>query len=179
FPLAGARAAVVTLEREADPTAGTSAPFATLREDPVAAQDLKAVAGPLRESPTSRDQTAPRFGEAAAAAIGVAQERLPGTWEIRPSQTQGTVHLRLVEVNSSSGTNVPIERLEGLTAAQLAGAGGPVQFRVRRDAGIFTFEGVIRNGVGAGTFSFASDQNFPAELAKRGFARPSAEEQYQ
>lgn len=115
----------------------------------------------------------------AAAPAGIAQEGSPGTWEIRPSETKGTVRLRLVELNSSSSTSVPIEQLEGLTAAQLTGAGGPVTFRVRRDAGTFTFEGVLRNGVGAGTFSFAADQNFPAELAKRGFARPSASEQYQ
>jgi beta-lactamase regulating signal transducer with metallopeptidase domain len=169
FPLAGARAAVVPMEEvvAVDPHAGltsaASAPVPAAQENPAVIGELKA-----RE-----------FIRTAAKAIGIAQERLPGTWEIRPSQTQGTVHLRLVEVNSSSGTNVPIERLEGLTAAQLAGAGGPVQFRVRRDAGIFTFEGVIRNGVGAGTFSFAADQNFPAELAKRGFARPTADEQYQ
>ena len=84
-----------------------------------------------------------------------------------------------MEFNSSWGSNIPIDQLEGLTAAQLTGAGGPVQFRMRRDAGTFTFEGVLRNGVGAGTFSFTPDPNFPAELAKRGFARPTALEQYQ
>ena len=35
------------------------------------------------------------------------------------------MHLRIVELNSSSGTDVPIEQLEGLTGAQLTGAGGP------------------------------------------------------
>jgi beta-lactamase regulating signal transducer with metallopeptidase domain len=120
-----------------------------------------------------------RIVHAAAAAIGW-QDGLPGTWEIRPSKNKdGTVHLRLVELNSSSGSNVPIDRLEGLTAAQLTGPGGPVTFRLRRDAGTFTFEGVIRNGVGAGTFSFAPDAGFPEGLAKRGFARPTAAEQYQ
>ena len=54
-----------------------------------------------------------------------------------------------------------------------------MQFRLRRDAGTFTFEGVLRSGVGAGTFSFTPDPAFPAELAKRGFARPTASEQYQ
>jgi hypothetical protein len=112
-------------------------------------------------------------------AVSALQDAQAGTWEIRPTDTAGTVHLRLTELNSSSGTNVPIARLEGLTAAQLTGAGGPVQFRVRRDAGTFTFEGVIRNGVGAGTFSFAADSNFAGELAKRGFARPTSREQYQ
>jgi beta-lactamase regulating signal transducer with metallopeptidase domain len=116
---------------------------------------------------------------AAAAVLDTMQEATPGTWEIRPADTKDTVHLRIVERNSSSGTNVPIGQLEGLTSAQLTGAGGPVQFRVRRDAGTFTFEGAIRNGVGAGTFSFAPDAGFPAELAKRGFDRPNASEQYQ
>jgi len=110
---------------------------------------------------------------------GIPQDRQGGTWEIRPTSTEGIVHLRLAELNSSSGTNTPIQRLEGLTAAQLTGAGGPVQFRLRCDAGTFAFEGVIRNGIGAGTFSFAADSNFPSELAKRGFARPTALEQYQ
>jgi beta-lactamase regulating signal transducer with metallopeptidase domain len=115
---------------------------------------------------------------AAASAVGVQQENVPGTWEIRPTDTKGMVHLRIVERNSSSGTNVPIEQLEGLTGAQLTGAGGPVQFKVRRDAGTFTFEGVIRSGVGAGTFTFTADPAFPAEMVKRGFVRPTPEQQY-
>ncbi len=119
------------------------------------------------------------IAQAADAAIGSAQPQLPGTWEIRPSTVDGTVHLRLVEAGSSSGSNVPMARLEGLTGIRLTDAGGPVQFRLRRDAGTFTFEGVVRRGVGAGTFSFAPDPNFPAELVKRGFARPTALEQYQ
>ena len=116
---------------------------------------------------------------AAASGIGVAQENVPGTWEIRPSETKGMVHVRLVERDSSSGTNVPIETLEGLSGAQLTGPGGPVQFKVRRDAGTFTFEGVIRSGIGAGTFTFSANPDFPAEMAKRGFARPTPGEQYQ
>ena len=109
-----------------------------------------------------------------------AQDSSPGTWEIRPTDTEGTVHLRLVEAELLLRLERrPSTQLEGLTAAQLTGAGGPVQFRLRRDAGTFTFEGVLRSGVGAGTFSFAADPNFPAELAKRGFARPTAREQYQ
>jgi hypothetical protein len=115
----------------------------------------------------------------AGGALGFLQDNLPGTWEIRPTETEGTVHLRIVERNSSSGTSVRLDQLEGLMAAQLKGAGGPVQFRVRRDAGTFSFEGIMRQGVGAGTFTFAADPNFPSELAKRGFARPTEREQYQ
>jgi len=50
---------------------------------------------------------------------------------------------------------------------------------VRRDAGTFTFEGVFRNGVGAGTFTFTPSESFAAELVKRGFERPSAGDQRQ
>ena len=165
------RTAVVEAESKAD------GPVSPTAEAPVSDQDatgphLKAVDIPLRES-------ARLIANTAAALFGAAQELLPGTWEIRPTSTEGVVSLRLVEVNSSSSSHVPLERLEGLTAAQLAGAGGPVEFRMRRDAGTFTFEGVLRNGVGAGTFSFARDPNFAGELARRGFRQPTAREQYQ
>jgi beta-lactamase regulating signal transducer with metallopeptidase domain len=138
-------------------------------------QDVKAIAHlPLDGLKQVRDVV-----RAAASTVGIRQENLPGTWEIRPTETKGMVHLRIVERNSSSGTNVPIEQLEGLTGAQLTGAGGPVQFKVRRDAGTFTFEGVIRSGVGAGTFTFSADPAFPAEMVKRGFAQPTPDQQYQ
>jgi beta-lactamase regulating signal transducer with metallopeptidase domain/ribosomal protein L7Ae-like RNA K-turn-binding protein len=170
--LAAARPTLVAAEMNTRRAPARATAPAARPQDAASAPHLKPVEGILIES-------ASRMARAAAAAIGIAQDNLPGTWEIRPTSTEGTVHLRLVEVNSSSGSNIPIERLEGLTAAQLAGAGGSVQFRLRRDAGTFTFEGVLRNGVGAGTFSFTSDPNFPAELAKRGFARPTTREQYQ
>ena len=121
----------------------------------------------LSAPPAARQQTAG------------APQQLPGTWEIRPSRQEGMIHLRLVEGNSSSGFDIPIAQLEALTSSQLSGAGGPVQFRLRRDAGTFTFEGVIRQDIGAGTVSFAPEPGFPAELAKRGFARPTSLEQYQ
>jgi beta-lactamase regulating signal transducer with metallopeptidase domain len=167
--------------------ATTTAPAPVVEDRPAAASTETVTPEPQPQlAPTLRSvkadvtDTARRIVRAATAVIRGAQDGLPGTWEIRPSKntTDGTVHLRLVELNSSSGWNVALDKLEGLTAGQLA-SGGPVQFRLRRDAGTFTFEGVLRGGVGAGTFTFAADQAFPAELAKRGFARPTAQEQYQ
>jgi beta-lactamase regulating signal transducer with metallopeptidase domain len=172
LPLAAARPTLVAADIDAVPAPARIAPSAARPQDSASAPHLKPVGEILRESATVT-------ARAGAANVRTAQDQLPGTWEIRPTSTEGTVHLRLVEVNSSSGSNIPIERLEGLTAVQLAGAGGSVQFRLRRDAGTFTFEGVLRNGVGAGTFSFTPDPSFPVELAKRGFARPTAREQYQ
>ncbi len=167
LPFASATATFAAMAPEPDRTPATAP-----QQDPVSIADLNAVKAHLGELTR-------HVVRAAAAFVRIPQDGLPGTWEVRPTNTTGTVHLRLVELNSSSGTNVPIERLEGLTAAQLTGAGGPVQFRMRRDAGTFTFEGVVRSGVGAGTFSFTPDPSFPEELARRGFARPTSREQYQ
>ena len=198
--LAGGAAALILLAviAAAKPTAAVAMPADAPREAQhgqslvapalgsevkASAKELKASVRHLKEitrlSLRSLRDTGHDLARAVASAANITQDASPGTWEIRPTDTKGTVHLRLVERSSSSGRNVPIEQLDGLTANQLEGAGGPVQFRVRRDAGTFTFEGVIRNGVGAGTFAFTPDPNFPAELAKRGFNRPSSGEQYQ
>jgi beta-lactamase regulating signal transducer with metallopeptidase domain len=113
------------------------------------------------------------------AAVREVQETLPGTgtWEVHTLDQAGIVQLQTREGRSGWGRRVELKELEGLTAAQLA-AGGPVQFRMRRDAGTFTFEGVARNGVAGGTYTFTADPSFPNELAKRGFSRPTALEQY-
>jgi beta-lactamase regulating signal transducer with metallopeptidase domain len=116
---------------------------------------------------------------AAARMFGVPQVAAPGTWEIRPAGTPGSVQLRLIEEHSSNGSTVRLDQFEGLSASDIAKADGPVRFRMRRDAGTFSFDGVMHAAVGAGTFSFTPDPNFPSELARRGFARPSAEEQYE
>ncbi len=171
LPLAAATSRVAAAETHADDSV-SSIVSPPVSQEPVVGPSLKSWDALVTE-------TAGRIIRVAAAAMGVPQDRLPGTWEIRPSSAEGTVHLRLVELNSSTGSDIAIDRLEGLTNAQLTGAGGPVQFRLRREAGTFSFEGSVRGGVGAGTFTFAPDPNFPAELAKRGFARPSAIEQYQ
>jgi beta-lactamase regulating signal transducer with metallopeptidase domain len=102
----------------------------------------------------------------------------PGTWAIWPAEA-GKVHLRLNErADSSNSATIGIARLEGLTPAALSGASGLTQFSIRRDAGTLTFEGTFRSGIGAGTYAFVPSPTFPAEFAKRGMARPTADEQY-
>jgi beta-lactamase regulating signal transducer with metallopeptidase domain len=119
------------------------------------------------------------FARIAEAAIGLIQSALAGTWELRPTPTPGVVNLRLSEVNSSTGFNIALDRFDGLTAADLNGAGGSVQFRLHRDAGTFRFEGVLRGGVAGGTYAFEANPAFAGELARRGYAAPTALEQYQ
>lgn len=103
----------------------------------------------------------------------------PGTWQLRQSERSTRVQLNLSERrNSMSGFDVPLDQLKGLSSAALTGAGGPVQFSLRRDAGTINFEGTIRSGVGAGTFTFTPNAAFADELSKRGYGRPENDELY-
>ena len=121
---------------------------------------------------------AQRADTAAATASVDDEDSGPGTWDARPSMKPGFVHLQLRELHSSSGSDVALTQLEGLTAQQLESGSGPVRFSLRRDAGTFTFNGIVGGGVGAGTYTFVSNPSFAAELEKRGFGRPTAKEQY-
>jgi len=159
LPLARVEATVVPMSLNVDVPPGTAAPTE------------KADVGGL-PSHASHDV-------AHEAPVGQAQPRMAGTWQIRPAKTAGMVYLEMREENNSSGTTVAISQLQGLTAAQMAGGSSPVKFTVGRDAGTFTFEGMFRDGLGGGTYSFAANTAFPAELEKRGVARPSASEQYE
>jgi beta-lactamase regulating signal transducer with metallopeptidase domain len=126
------------------------------------------------------DAPKPRAAQAvdATPAASSPGQTSPGTWTIWPAEA-GKVHLKLNErADSSSSSTIGIARLEGLTPAVLSGAGGLTQFSIRRDAGTLTFEGTFRSGIGAGTYAFAPSPTFPAEFAKRGMARPTADEQY-
>ena len=119
---------------------------------------------------------APSLGYSQRGAPPTAQK--PGTWEIRATADVRTVHLRLSEGDGSYGSTIDIDQLNGLSATMLSGAGGSAQFTLRRDAGAFQFEGIFRNGVGAGTYTFVPDPGFPEGMVKRGFARPTTDEQY-
>ena len=101
-----------------------------------------------------------------------------GTWSVQTSDKPGEVYLEVRQDRSNSGHSTPLSRLEGLSSAQIA-SGGPVKFLLRRDAGTFTFEGLFRDGVGGGTFTYAANPAFADELAKRGIGRPTPGEQYE
>jgi beta-lactamase regulating signal transducer with metallopeptidase domain len=98
---------------------------------------------------------------------------LSGTWEVRLSADGATAHLTVRTAHSSHGETLPTAQLESLAGARIAGAGGPVHFSIRRDAGTFVGDGTCRAGVCAGTATFEPDPAFGSELAKRGIGMAS------
>lgn len=158
LPLAGAAARIVPTTTNGEPAMNASTGV-----EPIATA-ASAAAGSASGSGSAQEQS-------------LTLERLPGTWEVRPGDTEDTIHVRLTLGNSSSGFTIRRDRLEGLAAALRTPDGSPVHFAIKRDAGTFAFEGMFRSGVGAGTFTFAPDAAFPGELVKRGFARPTPVDQ--
>lgn len=169
LPLARLEATVVPMSLDVDVPAGTAAPTAKA--------DVATLPSHARHE-VAHEATPEQ-----------AQPRMAGTWQIRPAKTAGMVYLEMREENNSSGTTVPVSQLQGLEgglvvgeatmAAQTAGGSSPVRFTIARDAGTFTFEGMFRDGLGGGTYSFAANAAFAGELEKRGIARPSAADQYE
>jgi len=104
------------------------------------------------------------------------------TFEIERSGQPGRVQLEISRRSGNShwtiGHTVDAASLEGLDPARLAGAGGPVAFRIAREAGTLACEGSVGHGRGRGECSFAADPRFAAALAERGIGRPSMDEQF-
>lgn len=101
----------------------------------------------------------------------------PMTWQMQPMPDGRSVNVMLsTHAHSIQGETIPVEQFEGLKT--LLQADGPVRFRLKRDAGVFEFDGVLRRGAGGGTFEFTGSDAFAAQLAQRGFGKPSWAEQF-
>lgn len=99
----------------------------------------------------------------------------PATWQMQTIDGR-TVALTISDhPHSSHSTTIAVEQFDGLKA--LLAISGPARFRLKRDAGVFEFDGVLRGGSGGGTMEFVPSATFPAELAKRGFSTPTRIEQ--
>ena len=104
-----------------------------------------------------------------------------GTWQMWVSD-QGIARVQLSDrAGSWHSFDTTIANIEAQLKASIDG--GTRTMRLARDAGTFTFEGIVKAGpgsstVGAGTFTFTPSDSFPAELTKRGFMRPTALDQY-
>ena len=100
----------------------------------------------------------------------------PATWQLQTMMDGRTVLVSFSDhPRSSHSATIPIEQLDGLKS--LLPSSSPARFRLRRDAGAFEFDGVLRGGSGGGTMAFVPSDTFVAELAKRGFGAPTRIEQ--
>lgn len=114
-----------------------------------------------------------------------AQTSPRGLWELQYDQEKARVHLNFEHYEDGrrhggmTGFTVMPSQITGVTQSQLVSGEGPVRFQLARDAGTFNFEGQLYRGRGNGSFTFAPNPQFIGELAKRGYGRPSAEQQFQ
>jgi hypothetical protein len=69
---------------------------------------------------------------------------------------------------NSHGMSYAYSDIDGLTKAQVQG-GGPVSFRIVREAGTIEAQGNFANGVGNGTFRFVPNMGFVSAMKQRGF----------
>ena len=112
-----------------------------------------------------------------------AQEAFTGQWLLEFNPEPMPVSLTLRHESDGGGRHdssqaIPREQLQGLSQAQVSSEGTAVRFQVKREAGSLNCEGWFKAGKGSGHFSFSPDAAFTAALKQRGFAAPSAEQQF-
>ena len=142
---------------------------------------VRATLVPVQAQSFSPQQAAPREAKRIDAGARSIAEGGSGTWQMWVSD-QGVARVQLSDREGSwHGFEMPVANVD----AQFKASNGSAirTITLARDAGTFTFEGVLKAGqgsstVGAGTFTFTPSATFPAELTKRGFMRPTALEQY-
>jgi hypothetical protein len=104
----------------------------------------------------------------------------PGDKDAQPGTVQLEFGYRTEHHSSTWGHDVALSTLDGLSAQALNGAGGPVMFVIRRDAGDFRCTGVAGQGRGTGTCAYAPNAGFAAGLGKRGVSgRPTDWQQFE
>src|SRR5215210_4867637 len=121
---------------------------------------------------------------ATSSSTALAQSPDQGTWRIYYQPDRDRVQLAFEHYENgarrhgSTSFGVRPTELRGLPQSQLSSYGGPARFQLVRDAGTFNFEGQLRDGHGTGFYTFSPDPRFPQQLASRGYARPTADQQY-
>jgi hypothetical protein len=102
----------------------------------------------------------------------VASESSSGDWTMRRSERQGAVQFSLHSAGAghsfSTTSDWPKSEFSGLDFSR-AGT-QDVRIALTRDAGRFDLEGVLRDGVGAGSFRFFPDARYAQQMKALGFS---------
>jgi len=90
----------------------------------------------------------------------------------KPSNDPDKIHIsferKTERGQNSHGMSYSFGDIDGLTKGQVQG-GGPVSFRIVREAGTIEAQGNFANGVGNGTFRFVPNMGFVSAMKQRGF----------
>jgi hypothetical protein len=118
-------------------------------------------------------------------AAASAQPSTRGYFRATPRANADWVRLEFMNtpVHDEAGgailSDVARAELATLTAEQLsAGYSGPLRFTLVREAGSFTFDGKVRDGVADGMYTFAANPRYADALSLAGYERPSEAEQF-
>ncbi|HTG74362.1 MAG TPA: hypothetical protein VMB70_11360 [Terriglobia bacterium] len=111
------------------------------------------------------------------------KETFTGQWLLEFNSEPMPVFLTLRHESDGGGRHdssqaIPREQLLGLSQAQVSSSGSAVRFQIKREAGNLQCEGWFKEGKGSGHFSFSPDAAFATALKQRGFAVPTAEQQF-
>lgn len=108
----------------------------------------------------------------ALVAVAIGQTQTSGTWNADlnsndPSKLQIEMHHGR---NNSSGTDIAISELKGITAATIGGARSQVKFELQREEGTIQFRGEFGDNKGYGDFTFTADPNYIAAMKNLGYS---------
>lgn len=108
---------------------------------------------------------------AVTAAVPASARDISGTWTASLSDEKpGRIYFSLTrDHHNQHGSTFPLSVFRGLSSDQIhSSARTPVEFELRSEAGIISFEGTFRDGKGAGEFLFVPDRGFVEELRSMG-----------
>ena len=92
-----------------------------------------------------------------------------GAWTLNSWTVGDSVRLELKRRSTTILWDQSVDELRGLTRENLHALRAPVRFVLKRDAGLFEFEGTLTLGLGGGEFQFLPEPSFATALASLGY----------
>lgn len=80
------------------------------------------------------------------------------------------LHLQLRSDHNQMGLTVPVASLKGVTKNELASGSSDVRFEIVEAAGTLSFDGHVRNAIGAGEYRFTPNAAFVREMQSLGYS---------
>lgn len=107
---------------------------------------------------------------AGALELSAATVTTRGSWTASLAEkSSNELYIRTMHHRSNNGQTLPLSEIGNLSLSQIrSSAQTPVNFELRREAGTIAFEGVFKDGDGAGHFTFTPSSTYEASLRSMG-----------